>query len=63
MALVGSAGPFVQWSWVSSQQGMIISLLWQHVQLTAIAVGLGHRDLAAAGHPRLEGGRRSALPC
>ena len=36
MALVGSAGPLVQWSWVSSNRSMILSLLWQHVQLTAI---------------------------
>ncbi len=41
MALVGSAGPLVQWSWVSSNQSMIWSLLWQHVQLTAIAVVIG----------------------
>jgi osmoprotectant transport system permease protein len=41
MALVGSAGPLVQWSWVSSNRSMILSLLWQHVQLTAIAVVIG----------------------
>ena len=41
MALVGSAGPLVQWSWVSSNRSMILSLLWQHVQLTAIAVAIG----------------------
>jgi osmoprotectant transport system permease protein len=41
MALVGSAGPLVQWSWVSANRSMILSLLWQHVQLTAIAVVIG----------------------
>jgi osmoprotectant transport system permease protein len=41
MALVGSAGPLVQWSWVSSNRSMILSLLWQHIQLTAIAVVIG----------------------
>jgi osmoprotectant transport system permease protein len=41
MALVGSAGPLVQWSWVSSNRSMILSLLWQHVQLTAIAIAIG----------------------
>jgi osmoprotectant transport system permease protein len=39
MALIGPMGLFG--SWVSSQAGTIASLLWQHVQLTAIAVGLG----------------------
>lgn len=41
MALVGSAGPLVQWSWVSTNRGMIWSLLVQHVELTAIAVAVG----------------------
>lgn len=41
MALVASAGPLVQWSWVSSQSGTILSLLLQHVELTAIAVAVG----------------------
>ncbi len=41
MALVGSAGPLLQWSWISSQSGTIVSLLVQHIELTAIAVGVG----------------------
>jgi osmoprotectant transport system permease protein len=41
MALIGSAGPLVQWSWVSANGSLILSLLWQHVQLTAIAVAVG----------------------
>jgi ABC-type proline/glycine betaine transport system permease subunit len=41
MALVGSAGPLLQWSWISSQSGTILSLLVQHIELTAIAVGIG----------------------
>ena len=41
MPLVGSAGPLLQWSWVSSQSGMILSLSGQHIELTAIAVGIG----------------------
>ena len=41
MALVASAGPLVQWSWVSSQSGMILSLVLQHIELTVIAVGVG----------------------
>jgi osmoprotectant transport system permease protein len=41
MALVGSAGPLVQWSWLSSNSGRIVSLLLQHVELTAIAVAVG----------------------
>jgi osmoprotectant transport system permease protein len=41
MGLVGSAGPLIQWSWVSSQQGMILSLLVQHIELTVIAVAIG----------------------
>lgn len=41
MSLLASAGPLLQWSWVSSQSGMIVSLLLQHIELTAIAVGAG----------------------
>lgn len=41
MALVGSAGPLVQWDWLSSNSGRIVSLLFQHVELTAIAVAVG----------------------
>ncbi|MGH9106463.1 MAG: ABC transporter permease [Acidimicrobiales bacterium] len=41
MALVGSAGPLVQWSWVSSESGTILSLLAQHVELTVVAVAVG----------------------
>jgi osmoprotectant transport system permease protein len=39
MALIGAAGLFG--SWISSNEGMILSLLWQHIQLTAIAVAVG----------------------
>lgn len=39
MALIGSAG--LLGTWISSNEGMILSLLWQHVQLTAIAVAVG----------------------
>jgi osmoprotectant transport system permease protein len=38
---VASAGPLVQWAWVSSNEGAILSLLGQHVELTAIAVAVG----------------------
>lgn len=41
MALVASAGPLVQWSWVVAQKGLISSLLLQHIELTAIAVAIG----------------------
>jgi osmoprotectant transport system permease protein len=41
MALVASAGPLVQWSWVSSERSTIVSLLWQHIELTVIAVAVG----------------------
>lgn len=41
MGLLAGAGPLLQWSWVTSQRGMILSLLAQHVELTAIAVGVG----------------------
>jgi len=39
--LAASAGPLVQWSWVSSQESLVLSLLLQHVELTAIAVAAG----------------------
>jgi osmoprotectant transport system permease protein len=39
--LIGSAGPLVSWGWVSSHLGAIASALGQHVELTAIAVGIG----------------------
>lgn len=41
MELATSAGPLVQWSWISSQQGTILSLLLQHLELTVIAVAVG----------------------
>ena len=41
MAVVGSAGPLLQWSWISSQYSVIGSLLVQHVELTVIAVAIG----------------------
>ena len=41
MELAASAGPLVQWGWVASNEGTILSLLWQHVELTLIAVGVG----------------------
>jgi osmoprotectant transport system permease protein len=39
--LGASAGPLVQWSWVSSNEGTILSLLGQHLELTVIAVAVG----------------------
>ena len=41
MELAASAGPLVEWSWISSQQGTIVSLLLQHLELTVIAVAVG----------------------
>ena len=38
---LAASNPLVDWSWVSSNQGMILSLLWEHVQLTTIAVLFG----------------------
>lgn len=39
--VVAQAGPIVQWSWVSQESSTILSLLWQHIELTAIAVAVG----------------------
>lgn len=41
MELAASAGPLVQWSWISSNEGTILSLLGQHIELTLIAVAIG----------------------
>jgi osmoprotectant transport system permease protein len=41
MSVVASAGPLVQWSWVSADRSAIYSLLLQHLELTGIAVGIG----------------------
>jgi osmoprotectant transport system permease protein len=41
MGIIASAGPVVQWSWVSSERSMILSLLLQHIELTVIAVAVG----------------------
>lgn len=41
MELATSAGPLVQWSWISSEEGTILSLLLQHIELTVIAVAVG----------------------
>lgn len=41
MELATSAGPLVQWSWISSEESTILSLLLQHVELTVIAVAVG----------------------
>jgi osmoprotectant transport system permease protein len=41
MGLVASTGPLIQWSWVSSQEGTIVHLLGQHIELTVIAVAIG----------------------
>jgi osmoprotectant transport system permease protein len=41
MALFGSAGPLIEWSWVASERSMILSLLVQHIELTVIAVVVG----------------------
>jgi len=52
--------PLLQWSWVSSNTGVIRSALWQHIELTLIAVGVGlvlSLPLAVAAWkvPRLRG--------
>ncbi|MGA2036628.1 MAG: ABC transporter permease [Acidimicrobiales bacterium] len=41
MHLFGSAGPLVEWGWVSSHLGEIVSALGHHIELTAIAVAVG----------------------
>ena len=41
MGVVASAGPIIEWNWVSSERSMIVSLLLQHIELTVIAVGVG----------------------
>lgn len=41
MALVASVASLVQWSWVYSERSTILSLLVQHLELTAIAVAVG----------------------
>lgn len=41
VAIFSSAGPLIEWSWVSSEHSMIISALLQHLELTFIAVGIG----------------------
>jgi osmoprotectant transport system permease protein len=41
MGLIASAGPLLQWSWVSSERSTIASLLVQHIELTVIAVAVG----------------------
>jgi osmoprotectant transport system permease protein len=33
--------PIIQWSWLKSHVGVIVSLLLQHILLTGIAVGIG----------------------
>jgi osmoprotectant transport system permease protein len=37
----GASDPLLQWSWVSAHLGEISSALGQHLELTAIAVGVG----------------------
>lgn len=41
VAIFSSAGPLIEWSWVSAERSMIISALLQHLELTFIAVGIG----------------------
>jgi osmoprotectant transport system permease protein len=41
MGVVASAGPIIEWNWVSSERSMIVSLLLQHIELTVIAVVVG----------------------
>ncbi len=41
MNLFASAGPLLQWSWVTSNIGAIGSALAQHAELTGISVGVG----------------------
>lgn len=41
MVVLASAGPLVEWSWVSSNSGTLVSLLLQHVVLTVVAVAVG----------------------
>ena len=41
MGVVASAGPIIEWNWVSSERSMIVHLLLQHIELTVIAVAVG----------------------
>ncbi len=33
--------PLVRWDWISGNRGVIYAALWQHIELTLIAVGVG----------------------
>jgi osmoprotectant transport system permease protein len=39
--MVGASQPFIDWSWISDNSSVIRSELWQHIELTALAVGIG----------------------
>jgi osmoprotectant transport system permease protein len=58
--MVAAGQPWVQWSWVTSHGHLIRSDLWEHLQLSLLAVGFGLlitfllAALARAWHP-LEG--------
>jgi osmoprotectant transport system permease protein len=57
--LLGAQDPWVRWDWISRNHALILSALRQHIELTAIAVGLGLAialpvALAARRWPRLE---------
>ena len=41
MIFASDYGPLIDWSWVRGHGGVIMSLLLQHILLTAIAVGIG----------------------
>ncbi len=41
VGIFSSAGPLLQWSWVTAEHSVIISDLLQHIELTLIAVGIG----------------------
>ena len=36
-----AAEPFIRWDWVRDHTDDIVSNLWEHVQLTVLAVGIG----------------------
>lgn len=41
VGLLGSAGPLIDWTWVTQNGGMILDEVGTHAELTGIAIGLG----------------------
>ncbi len=41
LALLAAGQPWIDWSWVQHHPGDILRALWEHIQLTGIAVGVG----------------------